>query len=130
MKQRKIKWPPFAAAATLTTNLIAMEHTEKSTSATKQPMQVQHNYSEKNGVFFIVDNGKQIATMNYVFAGEKQFIIEHTEVNPEYNGQGLGKLLVKAAVDFARINDLKISPLCPYANAVFKKTPDYKDVLR
>lgn len=101
-------------------------------------MQVQHNHSEKNGIFFIEENprpddpfghGKQIASMSYVFAGEKKFIIDHTIVNPEYEGKGLGKMLVKAGVDFAREKGFKIIPLCPYANAVFKKTPEYADVL-
>ncbi len=92
-------------------------------------MEVQHNHSEKNGVFFIEDNGKQIASMRYVFAGPEKFIIEHTEVSPEYDGKGIGKLLVKAGVDFAREKALKIIPLCPYANVVFKRTPDYADVL-
>lgn len=92
-------------------------------------MEIQHNHNEKNGIFFIEDNGKQIASMRYVFAGPEKFIIEHTEVNPGYEGKGIGKLLVKAAVDFAREKGLKIIPLCPYANAVFKRTPEYSDVL-
>ena len=92
-------------------------------------MEVQHNHNEKNGVFFIEDKGKQIASMRYVFAGLEKFIIEHTEVNPEYEGKGLGKLLVKAGVDFARENRLKILPLCPYAKAIFKRTPEYANVL-
>ncbi len=92
-------------------------------------MQVQHNYNEKNGVFFIEEGGKQIATMRYVFAGPEKFIIEHTVVIPEFEGKGIGKLLVKAAVDFAREKGIKILPLCPYASVVFKRTPEYADVL-
>ncbi|MDP2385808.1 MAG: GNAT family N-acetyltransferase [Bacteroidota bacterium] len=92
-------------------------------------MLVQHNKGATNGVFFIEDSGKQIASMRYVFAGPEKFIIEHTEVNAEYEGKGLGKLLVKAGVEFAREKGLKILPLCPYAKVIFQRTPEYADVL-
>lgn len=75
------------------------------------------------------ENGKEIATMSYTFAGDTKFIIDHTEVDPSQGGKGLGKQLLKAAVEFARKNSYKIMPLCPYAKAVFEKTDEYNDVL-
>ena|SRR6218665_2224238 len=92
-------------------------------------MEVQHHRGATNGVFYIEDNAKQIATMTYVFRNEKTFIIEHTIVDPAYEGKGLGKQLVKAAVNFARENDLKIIPLCPFAKAIFDRVPEFADVL-
>lgn len=92
-------------------------------------MEVKHETNQKNGTFFIEDNGTRIAYMAYVFAGDTKFIIDHTVVLPAYEGKGLGRQLVKAAVEFAREKNLKILPLCPYAKAVFDKTPDYYDVL-
>ncbi len=38
--------------------------------------------------------------------------------------------LLHKAVDFARANQLKIIPLCPFANAMFKRKHDeFADVL-
>jgi predicted GNAT family acetyltransferase len=38
---------------------------------------------------------------------------------------------VNRAVEYARANDMKILPLCPFANAVFKKkAAEFGDVLR
>jgi predicted GNAT family acetyltransferase len=37
--------------------------------------------------------------------------------------------LVKTAVEFARAHDIKIIPLCPFANSVFKRKPEFADVL-
>ncbi len=91
-------------------------------------MEVKHNGNKYNGVFYMEDEDKQIASMKYVFAGDTKFIIEHTEVNPSYEGKGLGRQLVQAGVDFARANHYKILPLCPYAKKVFDKTPEYNDV--
>lgn len=92
-------------------------------------MEVKHHRGATNGVFYIEDNGKQIATMTYVFRNEKTFIIEHTVVNSAYEGKGLGKQLVKAAVNFARENNFRIIPLCPFAKAIFDRMPEFSDVL-
>lgn len=92
-------------------------------------MDVKHITTDKKGYFYIEEEGKRVATMAYTFAGEHKFIIEHTEVNSSHEGKGLGRLLVKAAVDFAREKNYKIIPLCPYAKSVFDKTPEYGDVL-
>ena len=92
-------------------------------------MAVKQRGDTKNGAFYIEDDGKEVATMTYVFAGDTKFIIDHTEVSSAYEGKGLGRQLVQAGVDFARAKGYKILPLCPYAKKVFAKTPEYNDVL-
>ena len=67
--------------------------------------------------------------MTYSMAGTDKMIIDHTEVNPEFKGQGVGKKMVLAAVDFARANNIKIMPLCPFAKATFDKNFELQDVL-
>lgn len=92
-------------------------------------MQVENEYNDKKGEFYILEHGKKIAVLEYVFAGLNKFIIDHTEVAINQEGKGLGKILVKAAVDFAKEGNYKILPLCPYAKSVFDKTPEYSEVL-
>ncbi len=92
-------------------------------------MEVQHSNDAKGGFFLIEEDGIQIGKMTYVWAGETKFIIDHTEVNPSHEGKGIGKLLVNAAVDFARGNHYKIVPVCPYAKRVLTKTNEFEDVL-
>lgn len=92
-------------------------------------MEVQQTNNSKGGSFYIEENGNQIAKMTYVWSGETKFIIDHTEVNPNYEGQGIGKLLVNAAVAFARENHYKIVPVCPYAKRVLMKSAEYEDIL-
>lgn len=91
-------------------------------------MVVQHEGNDRKARFFLEEDGKRMATLEYVFAGDDKFIIEHTEVDAELEGKGVGKLLVQAAVELAREKNLKIIPLCPYAHAQFKKNAAYKDV--
>lgn len=82
----------------------------------------------KKGAFRAIENGKQAGLMTFTWAGESKFIIDHTEVSDEFRGMSVGNKMVMAAVDFARVNDLKILPLCPFAKSVFDKTEEINDV--
>ena len=91
--------------------------------------EIQLELNDKKGFFHIDINGKTEAKMTFVFAGPDKIIIDHTEVNEGNNGKGFGKKMVAKAVEFARENNIKIIPLCPFAKKVFDKTPEFKDVL-
>ena len=92
-------------------------------------MQIQHveNESQKGEFYYEVD-GKKLAMMTYSKAGKDKIIIDHTEVDSSLQGKGIGYELVAEAVDFARKNNIKIMPLCPFAASVFRKTSDYNNV--
>lgn len=92
-------------------------------------MEIQQINDVKRGYFEAIEDGKDAGKMTYTWAGDSKFIIDHTEVSPYFNGKGVGKKLLMAAVEYARTNDLKIIPLCPFAKSVFDKTPDIRDVL-
>lgn len=79
--------------------------------------------------FYISVDGKQEGKMTFVFAGNDKIIIDHTKVNEGNNGKGFGKKMINKAVEFARENNIKIIPLCPFAKKVFDKTPEFSDVL-
>lgn len=92
-------------------------------------IEIQHEETGRKGKFFVMQAGEEEAVMTYVYA-DKNIIIDHTEVHDVFKGQGIGYQLVDAAVQFARENAIKIKPLCPFANAVFKKKgKEYADVL-
>lgn len=92
-------------------------------------MKIQRDDNGKKGQFSALINEEEAGLMTYTWAGDQKFIIDHTEVNPDFSGKGVGKQLVMAAVEFARENGLKILPLCPYAKSVFERTPAIADVL-
>ncbi|NQD72315.1 N-acetyltransferase [Sphingobacterium shayense] len=77
-----------------------------------------------------IENGKLAGEMTYSIAGTELIIIDHTEVNPEYNGKGVGKQMLHKIVEMARDKNIKIIPLCPFAASVFKKETDINDVLK
>lgn len=92
-------------------------------------MDIQLEQSETKGAFYIAQNGERLAEMTFSRAGNNLIIIDHTEVSDKLRGTGAGKQLVEAAVTFARNNQLKVLPLCPFARAVFEKNKAYSDVL-
>ena len=92
-------------------------------------MDIQHTSTDTKGEFYIEKDGERIAEMTYSKAGSSRIIIGHTEVFEKGRGKGYGKRLVKHGVQFARENDLKVLPLCPYATAIIMKNEDLKDVI-
>lgn len=91
-------------------------------------MNIERQDDGKKGAFVVQENETQAGLMTYTWAGKNKFIIDHTEVNPDFGGQGVGKKMVMAAVEFARENNLKIIPLCPFAKSVFDKVEEIGDV--
>ncbi|MEO7983994.1 MAG: GNAT family N-acetyltransferase [Bacteroidota bacterium] len=92
-------------------------------------MQIQHTTDGKNGSFFVGEKEKPVAEMTYRMRDAGTMIIEHTEVSDELRGKNIGYQLVETAVEYARASNIKIIPLCPFANSVFKKKPELHDVL-
>lgn len=92
-----------------------------------EPVQLEIN-SKGHGHFFIKNDDKQIAKMVIGIFG-KDLTVYHTEVLPEAEGKGLATQLLKAMVDYARTNQLKVIALCPYVYAQFKRHPnEYEDI--
>ncbi|RKG41570.1 MULTISPECIES: GNAT family N-acetyltransferase [Acinetobacter] len=92
-------------------------------------MIVQHLENGSKGAFYVEQQGERLAEMTYSWAGTDKFIIDHTAVSDSLRGQGVGRHLVDAAVQFARERQVKIIPLCPFAKSVFDKDPEIRDVL-
>lgn len=92
-------------------------------------MIVQQRDNEHKGEFFVEQEGERLAEMTYSWAGTDKFIIDHTDVSDTLRGQGVGRYLLDAAVQFARDRQVKIIPLCPFAKSVFQKDASIRDVL-
>jgi predicted GNAT family acetyltransferase len=80
------------------------------------------------GGFFAFDGGEEIGEMEVSVNGTSM-IVYHTEVVPKQEGKGVAKQMLATMVDYARKNGLKVTPLCPYVHAQFKRHPDeYADI--
>lgn len=92
-------------------------------------MQIEHKKIGAKGFFYIDGAKEPLAKMVYTMSSPEKMIIEHTEVSEGLKGQHVGYQLVKTAVEYARAHTIKIIPLCPFANSVFKRKPEFADVL-
>ena len=91
--------------------------------------EITHQRNGQRGAFVIARDGQTLAQMTYSM-GAGIAIVDHTDVDAALRGTGAGARLVKAAVEWARAEKVRIMPLCPFARSVFDKTPDYGDVLK
>ena len=58
-----------------------------------------------------------------------RLLLQHTEVPSPLERQGLATKLTRTAVDFARANQLRVVPLCPYVLHFLRRHPEYQDLL-
>lgn len=93
-------------------------------------MEIKIKEAETKGYAIAEENGKTAGKMTYSIPADDFIIIDHTETDPAFQGQGVGKKLLYKIVDMAREKNIKILPLCPFANAMFKKLEDIQDVLK
>lgn len=56
-------------------------------------------------------------------------IYDHTIVPEALGGRGIGSVLVKHALDYAREHDKKVVPQCSFVSSYINKHPDYQDLL-
>ncbi len=81
--------------------------------------------------FYMGNNAEEpLAEITYVEVGPTQLIIDHTEVSEELRGKGIAGKLVKHVVAFARKENKRIIPLCPFAKSYIEKHPEMRDVLK
>ena len=55
-------------------------------------------------------------------------VLTHTEVEEALEGQGVGGILVRGALDHVRTQGLRVLPLCPFVHAWMARHPDYHDL--
>ena len=92
-------------------------------------MNIELTERESNGHFAAIDGNKEAGRLSFSLPAENQMIIESTRVSKEFEGRGIGKNLVVAAVEYARKNKLTVIPSCPFARKVIDRDESLQDVL-
>jgi predicted GNAT family acetyltransferase len=84
--------------------------------------------AKQHGAFNLYEDGTKIGEM-VVSVNSAAITVYHTEVDESAAGKGYAKLLLDALTGYARENNIKVIPLCPYVHAQFKRHPDeYNDI--
>ena len=66
--------------------------------------------------------------LQYKKTGDRIILI-HTEVPPELEGKGVGSALARHALEYARAEQLKAVPRCPFVAQYLKRHPEYSSVV-
>ena len=72
--------------------------------------------------------GELAGFLTYNRRGE-QISLNHTEVEPAFQGRGLATHLARYSLDDARKRGVTVLPFCPYVNSWIKKHPGYTDLV-
>lgn len=91
------------------------------------------NVSIKKGenMFFIgEDELNPEGYVSYKVDDDGDFIIDSTEVANQLSGQGIGSALVQTVVEYAKEEDKKIVPECPFARAVMEREEETKAMIK
>ncbi len=86
---------------------------------------VRDNRAEQE---FELDLDGYRAVAAYQREGDR-IVFTHTVVPPAIEGRGVGSKLIRAALDSARDQGLKVVPQCPFVAAFIRKHPAYRDLL-
>jgi predicted GNAT family acetyltransferase len=72
--------------------------------------------------------GRLVGSIRYTLE-DGAITLVHTEVEPALEGQGLGNVLVRGALDDIRSRGLELHPLCPFVAAYIKRHPEDADLV-
>ena len=78
--------------------------------------------------FEIHDDGKLAGFAQYVRRPGRTFFV-HTEIDPAFEGRGLGSQLASAALDATRATGERIVPLCPFVASYVERHHEYADLV-
>ena len=91
-------------------------------------IEITQNNGEKFGEFSANYDNDNAGVLQYDWKNENTFNILHTEVKDGFEGKGIGKHLVSAAVDYARKEEKKIEATCTFAHSVLTKDASVHDI--
>lgn len=81
---------------------------------------VEYRFEPKFNKSTAYVDGTQIGECDYTIK-DNTWYITHTEVNPEFGGQGIARQLVNMVVSEAQDQGADLVPICSYAVKVLSK---------
>ena len=71
--------------------------------------------------------GEYVAELDYRIK-DGVITFTHTGVPAELEGNGIGSLIVRAGLDYAREQGYKVVPLCSFVDSYMSRKPEYADL--
>ncbi|TYK48396.1 GNAT family N-acetyltransferase [Actinomadura decatromicini] len=74
-------------------------------------------------------DGELAGFADYEPAENDILVLTHTEVDPAFEGKGVGGTLARGVLDDLRAQNRTVIPLCPFIKGWIQRHPDYRDVV-
>ncbi len=87
-------------------------------------MEVIH---DKENHSFVIKIENASSYVSYSLSG-KMMELYTTYTPPQLRGRGLAEKVVKAALEYAKENNLKVVPTCSYVRVFIQRHPEYKSL--
>jgi predicted GNAT family acetyltransferase len=88
-------------------------------------LKIENNEAEER---FEVNAHGQVAFVSYQ-RSPGRIVYVHTEVPQNLAGKKLGSRLVNAALEYARLQNLSVVPVCPFVAAYIRKHTEYLELV-
>jgi len=89
-------------------------------------VQITHDV---DGARYEAHEGKKLAGFAEYLLAKDLIVFTHTEVDPAYEGQGVGSALARWALDDVRGTGRRVLPLCPFIKGWIGRHREYLDLV-
>jgi len=83
---------------------------------------------EKENQRFVIYNESNEVYVEYTMK-DNELNLYHTFTDPVLRGKGLAAQVVRAALEFAKENNLKVIPTCSYVHSFIAKNDEFKELV-
>lgn len=90
-------------------------------------LDIRHDPDAKK--FYAVLDQEGEAYLSYAAEDGETLDYRSTFVSPELRGRGFGGFVVQAAMEYARVNNKKVIPSCPFVERWVEENPRYASLL-
>ncbi len=73
--------------------------------------------------------GDDVAGFTVYRADGDRYAFMHTEIDPAFEGRGLGSVLIKDTLDDMRRRGIAVLPYCPFVRRYISRHPEYLDLV-
>jgi len=92
--------------------------------ASAEPEVVDNAYEQRYELWL---DGTRAGVIEYTTRHDV-VVLQHTEIDPAFEGRGLGSTLIAAAIKDIRDRGLRLFPECPFVQAYLERHPEERDV--
>lgn len=90
--------------------------------------EIKHKQDGSRGIFYMEGEQGIVSDLKYNLRGKHILSADSTETRESLQGHGLASKVLDHVVNYARENNLKIDPVCPFVEAKFDEIESYQDV--